>query len=146
MSRKLKIGLDLHGVIDLYPALFSRMSKNLANEGAEIHIITGQEKEKIIPKLEKYQITYDHLFSIVDYHFERGTEMWKDCKGTWWMDERFWLRSKGDYMDRAHIDIHFDDSFEYAKFVPPFCTFILVPKTNFELFAVNMSDWWFDAH
>ena len=68
-----------------------------------------------------------------------GTKMWQNDKGTWWMDEKDWVRSKGDYIHREKVDIHFDDSWEYANFIPDSCTFILVPKTNFRLFGWESS-------
>ncbi len=138
---KVKIGLDIHGVIDHFPNFFSEMTEKLAYN-AEIHIITGQEAEKVISKLEIFNITYHKLFSIVDYHREaKDTEMWQDSNKTWWMNEKEWLASKGMYIAKEHIDIHFDDTLEYAQYIPSFCTFILVPKYcySFEIFARTLT-------
>jgi hypothetical protein len=110
------------------------MSHNLLNAGHEIHIITGQEWDKVKCKVEEARVVYTHHFSIVDYHKEIGTKMWQDKKGTWWMENETWVRSKGDYIHREHIDIHFDNSWEYANYVPDFCSFVLVPKDNFHAF------------
>jgi len=131
----MKIGLDLHGCIDKYPIIFRQLSNKLYESGHEIHVITGQEWDKVEPEVEKACIQFTHHFSIVDYHKALGTEMWKNDKGTWQMDEKDWVRSKGDYIHREHIDIHFDNSWEYAIFVPDFCTFILVPKSGFHEFV-----------
>lgn len=128
----MKIGLDVHGCIDLYPSIFARLSKTLIHNGHEVHIITGQEWERVGKKVDKNGVRYSHHFSIVDYHLSIGTKMWQDEKKTWWMDEKIWIRSKGDYIHRSQIDVHFDDSYEYAEYCPEFCTFILVPKTNFD--------------
>jgi len=126
----MKVGIDLHGVIDLYPKLFESMSRKLMMDGNEIHIITGQSWKEAEPQVKKCRISFSHYFSIVDYHLAQGTSMIKDKKG-WHMDSKLWIRSKGDYMCRENIDIHFDDSYEYANYCPEFCTFILVPKKNF---------------
>lgn len=57
--------------------------------------------------------------------------MWQDDKKTWWCDEKTWIRSKGDYIHREHIDVHFDDTLDFARFIPNTCTFVLVPKMGF---------------
>ena len=128
----MKIGLDIHGVIDLYPDRFRYLSHRLVSQGHEVHIITGQEWDKAKKTVEDNGITYTHHFSIVDHHRAHGTEMWQDGKGTWWMDNTTWVSSKGLYIHANTIDIHFDDSHEYGEYVPDTCTFILVPKTNFQ--------------
>ena len=129
------IGLDVHGVIDKYPEIFSVFSREAADRGHKIFIITGQPKEEVLPELTKYKIIYDHIFSIVDYHKQIiGTKMWLGPKGTWYCDDVVWNRTKGDYIAEMHIDIHFDDTVDYANWIPDTCTFILVPKTNFQAF------------
>jgi len=130
----MNVGIDVHGVIDLYPSAFKIITANLVKDFHGVHIITGQEWEKIKPMIDDLGIQYTHHFSIVDYHRNKGTKMWKDKKGTFWMDEMEWVRSKGDYIHRENIDIHFDDTWEYANFIPNTCTFILVPKKNFHAF------------
>jgi len=128
----MKVGLDIHGVIDRYPDKFYRLSKNLVDNGHEVHIVTGQEWVNVRGEVERAGVLYTHHFSIVDHHLNIRTKMTQDAKDTWWMDEGIWLRSKGDYIHRAGIDIHFDDSYEYGQYIPDTCTFVLVPKTNFE--------------
>ena len=129
-----KVGLDIHGVIDTYPDLFSYISERLIRCKWEVHIITGQEKEKALPQVLEAKVSYTHFYSIVDYHREQGTHMWQDEKGTWWMGPDYWLSSKGDYCKREEIDVHFDDSVEYAQFMPETCNFVLVSKSNFDKF------------
>ncbi len=102
----MKIGLDIHGVIDTYPEQFRSMSANLMMNGHEVHIITGQEWDKVKAKVEKFKISYSHHFSIVDYHLSIGTKMKKDSRGTWWMDEKTWVMSKGLYIKRKKIDVY----------------------------------------
>jgi hypothetical protein len=128
----MRIGLDLHGCIDRYPIYFECLTWNLINKGHEIHIITGQEWDKAEPQVNRYKISYTHSFSIVDYHKGIGTKMWKDSKDTWWLDETLWLKSKGDYIRKAKVDIHFDDGVRYAQYMPPTCIFVLVSKKGFD--------------
>lgn len=130
----MRIGLDFHGVCDLYPIDIANMAENLKDAGHEIIIITGQEEEKIVQKILALPklIKYDKIFSIVDYHKSIKTKMWQDDKKTWWMDSYEWIITKGDFCEREKINIHFDDSVDYAKFMPCFTTFVLVPKIGFE--------------
>ena len=132
MKDKLKIGIDLHGVADLYPEQFKHWSYVWIVNGHEVHLITGSPWKDAKKTVKDLGISYSHYFSTVDYHRSIFTEMWKK-DGTWWMEEKTWARSKGDYLHRERIDIHFDDQHEYANWVPDFCTFILVPKKNFIL-------------
>lgn len=129
----MKIGIDIHNCIDLYPDVFRVLAERLIADNHEIHIITGQEWEKVYHKVDKYQVPYTHRFSIVDYHKSIGTKMWQDKKGTWWCDEKIWVRSKGNYICREGITVHFDDTLEYANYLPDTCTFVLVPKKGFDV-------------
>lgn len=138
-TNNLHIGLDVHGVINQYPYIFKQFSLILRENGCRVSIITGQEWEKVGPEVDKLGIFYTDHFSIVDYHRNLGTKMWQSDKGTWWMEDTDWVRSKGDYIFREKVDIHFDDSWEYANYVPNFCTFVLVPKENFRLFGWESS-------
>jgi hypothetical protein len=129
----MKIGLDVHKVIDKYPRLFSLATHKWLDLGWEIHIVTGQERSVVEPELHGLNVVFTHFFSIVDYHLEVGTEMWDDDpRGSgWWMHKEDWLPSKGRYARQAGLDVHYDDSIEYAQFFPDTCTFIWV-RNNFE--------------
>jgi len=132
----MNVGFDIHGCIDLYSEFFSKLSKNLVKQGHNVHIVTGQEWDRVKGKVHKANVLYSHHFSVVDYHKSIGTEMvnkkehWQ-TEDQWFMDEKIWVRTKGDYIARENIHLHFDDSVEYAEYMPKFCTFILVPKKGF---------------
>ena len=128
----LNIGLDVHGVIDRYPELFSTLTKLWQREGHVIHIITGQEWENVEPQVAKYDITYHNHYSIVDFHKSIGTRMWvRSDKEGWWMDRNSWNCSKGNYATYHGLNLHFDDTSIYANSFPEWCTFIHVPKEGF---------------
>lgn len=126
------VGIDIHGVVDLYPEIFSKLSHQLIERRHIVSIITGQEWDKAKKTVELHNIIYSNSFSIVDHHRKQGTPMWQNSDGSWQMDDQIWCSSKGLYCMANHVDIHFDDSVEYAEYVPDFCTFILVPKKNFQ--------------
>lgn len=131
----MKIGLDIHGCIDLYPNIFSELSHQWRDAGHEIHIITGKEWGLSEDTVEDCGVVYDKHFSIVDHHLHKSTiKMWNDDpRGDgWWMDYAWWVRSKGAYAKDVGIDVHFDDSQDYLQFFPKSCTYVIVPPKGFK--------------
>lgn len=121
----MKLGLDVHGVIDAEPAFFSFLSKTILLANGEVHIITGTEdSEHLRTTLTQLNIHYTHFFSISSYHKSIGTKMWYTDPNNPWCDEVVWNRTKGDYCARNKIDFHIDDSPEYQQyFTTPFLLF-----------------------
>lgn len=130
------IGLDIHGVIDKHAGLFQHFAMEWKKNGDKIYIITGQSWNEVKHTVHEAGIPYHGHFSIVDHHRNIKTEMSMDTKGRYWMDKEVWERSKGDYCERMHIDIHFDDSLEYGQYMPSSCTFVHIPRemTSYNLF------------
>jgi hypothetical protein len=122
---KLKIGLDIHGVIEASPSLFSKISQLVVRDGGEVHILTGIPLSKtVLNDLKKYKIKYTHLFSILDYHQELGTPIKWDKNGNGSIDPYLWDKTKSDYCRKHKIDLHFDDSNVYGYFfTTPFTRF-----------------------
>jgi len=127
----MKIGVDIHQTIDIYPKLFAELTQKWLFKGHEIHIITGQPWAKAIQTIYENKISFTHHFSIVDHHLDIKTPM-EYRNGSWWMDEKIWLRSKGDYCSYNLVDIHFDDQVEYARYFPESCEVVIVPPEGFE--------------
>ena len=123
--RKLKIGLDIHGVIDSKPEFFEIFSKTLVDAGHEVHILTGPHiSDKLKEYLKKLNISYTHLFSISDYHKEKGTEIHYDDKGDPHLDRWAWDSAKAEYAQQHELDLHFDDSDQYKYwFTTPYCRY-----------------------
>jgi len=125
----MKIGLDIHGVIDAEPKIFSSLSHDCVKKRWEVHIITGQEDTPELRRiLAEYNIAYTHLFSITTYHKSIGTIITQDDDENPWMDEPLWNKSKGEYCARNNIDIHIDDSYTYGKYFET--TYIKFIKTT----------------
>jgi len=115
-NKKIKIGIDIHGVIDTDPAFFKVLTELLVNNGHEVHIITGSKIEREIPQLKKHGISYTHLFSITDHHIKNGTKISWDKKNNPHLDTYLWDKTKAQYCKEQNIDMHFDDSDTYNYF------------------------------
>lgn len=131
--KALKIGLDIHGVIDQQREFFSALTKVLVecNEKLghqhEIHVLTGPKWEHLKPD-DLTDIAYTHFFSIVSHNEEAGTPM-RWTKGPnnedfAWINEDSWNRTKGEYCAKHGIDIMLDDSDVYHEhFLTPYARF-----------------------
>jgi len=139
----MNIGLDIHGCIDKYPSEFRELTHRWYRNKHSIYIITGQSWSEVVDEVDGAGVAYTDTFSIVDHHLKIWTPMWKnDPRGKgWWMDATTWLLSKGTYCQESNINIHFDDTLEYAQYFPRSnCSFILVPKTGFDKIYKSFMD------
>ena len=105
----MKVGLDFHGVIDIHPEKFSRLSKVLVEAGCEVHIMTGNRLDEDFKGiLGQLGICYTHLYSLTDHLIEKyGREMVFPTEE--------WNKLKHTYAMEHGLDIIFDDSDEYHK-------------------------------
>jgi len=55
---------------------------------------------------------------------ESGVYMWQDEKETWWCSEGEWWASKGMICRECGIDLIFDDSYRYKKYMPKSTIFV----------------------
>ncbi|MFT7562290.1 MAG: hypothetical protein ACI93R_004225 [Flavobacteriales bacterium] len=115
MKNPLKIGLDIHGVIDTFPLKFKLLAAALIKDGCEVHIVTGLKKEPSIDKLlEDAGIRFTHYFSIVTHLQENGVKVeWRD--GLPYADEERWNLAKSEYCKAQGIDFMYDDSPTYLS-------------------------------
>lgn len=124
----MKLGLDIHGVIDANRPFFSQLTALLkeCNEklghNHEVHVLTGTRKAELKPD-ELKDIWHTHFFSIVDHHVKNGTEVeWVD--GSAWMSDYDWDRTKADYARLVGLDLMIDDSEVYHHFfTTPYAVF-----------------------
>lgn len=109
----LKVGLDVHGVIDTFPEIFRELSRILITNGHEVHIITGLKKSgHIEEELAKSRIHYTHYFSIVDQLEHDGIKIdW--INDLPWAPDKEWNVAKRNYCDRVGITFMIDDSYVY---------------------------------
>lgn len=118
----MKLGLDVHGVIDRHPEMFSMMAKSVIEDGGEVHIITGtKEDQSLHDLLILHDIPYTEIFSVTDQLLFEEYEHSFDEHSRPVFEDSIWNRTKGDYCSLWNIDIHFDDTPEYAiHFSTPF--------------------------
>lgn len=119
----IKIGLDLHGVINTDWEFFSELTKIIIFEGGiypgdnQVHILTGSSDSlKVREELRDNQIYYTHFFSITDWCKSKGVPVEYGPDGTPWADDYWWDRAKGDYAREQNLDLVLDDSGRYFDF------------------------------
>lgn len=139
----MKIAIDIHGAIDVYPRFFSWLTKTLHFLGVEIHITTGVvDSWDLRLQLGQWGIRYDYLFSITSYHKLIGTPIRWDEDGDPWIEETAWNRTKGDYCHRKRINYAIDDTIAYKKYFVE-TKFILFGKGNKDNKEIGLpfADW-----
>jgi 8-oxo-dGTP diphosphatase len=126
---RFKLGIDIHGVLDTYPALLLNLAKLVKANGGEIHIMTGSSLIDVREQLISYtgDVWWDKVFSISDYVIKRGA--WRDDKGHVWTNDIDWNRAKGDYGKENNITLHIDDSPDYGQYFEK-GTFLLMNGYN----------------
>lgn len=125
----IKLGLDIHGVIDKAPELFTLISKL----PVEVHIITGikQELDDQVPE----DLEYDYWFSIHQHLEDEGVEFRIDEKGRPWCDATLWDNAKAEYCKKHNITMLIDDSPHYAD------TFSALDTLYLQLTNTNRDNW-----
>ncbi len=127
-SKKYKISLDFHGVLDAMPDFFSFLTNAIVSSGGEVHIVTGGSwTDEMVSYFEKNGIKFTHHFSVYDYLIESKTPIigeveFPDGKTQKKFENGSWDKVKGEYCKRNGISLHFDDTLIYNDFFEtPFC-------------------------
>lgn len=154
----MKLGLDIHGVIDADYKLFSKVTRKLMNNLSnkqirnamydndvlknEVHIITGVSiTDRLQEFLERKGIVWSHMFSIHDYHQMMGTPMiYKYGDKTQpLIDDVLWNATKAQYCRRAGIDLHIDDSTMYGRYFKDIPTQYLIYNKSINDFLITLT-------
>jgi hypothetical protein len=114
----MKLGFDIHGVIDTFDVFPKLIEKLLDHSDVEVHVMSGlpysQFEEQIGHLVDLSKVKH---FSITDYLVGRpDVEVWWDDEGMPWADPLAWNRAKADYCAEMGIDVLFDDSPTYGKY------------------------------
>lgn len=118
-SKRIKVGLDIHGVIDIAPEFFTLLSKL----PVEIHIITGI-KESLDDRVPN-DLEYDYWFSIHQACEDLNIEINYDEHNRPLVDADVWNKQKAIYCKENGINLMIDDSPTYAKTFEGLDTFYL---------------------
>lgn len=121
----IKLGIDVHGVLDTAPHFFAMLSRLLVENGHEVHILTGAEKTEELETFlrETLGLSWTHFFSVTSFHKEAGTEI-TYIYGNPYMDNQIWNQAKSKYCSENDIQLHIDDSDIYGKyFTTPYAKF-----------------------
>lgn len=122
-TKKLKIGIDYHGVIDQHPEYFALFCKEAISRGHKIYVITGGPSKDVAVKLGEFNNPYNEIFAIVDFYGQSSLMNFSD-DGKYKISDELWNKAKGEYCRKEKIDIHIDDSQEYIKwFTTPYCLY-----------------------
>ena len=123
----MKLGLDIHGVIDSNPKSFAFMSQSVISNNGEVHIITGGSwTTELENQLKDYGIRWTSHFSVYDYLLDSGidsigTIQFPDGTIQKKFDYELWDTIKAGYCRSNEIDLHIDDTEVYSKyFTTPF--------------------------
>lgn len=122
-QKRLKIGIDYHGVIDQNPQYFRELACELIRRGHEVHIITGGPCEAITQALKKMKFCYTRSFAILDHYEGQGIVQY-GSDGGFHIEDELWDSAKAKYCKARNIDLHIDDSQTYLKyFKTPYCCY-----------------------
>jgi len=121
MAEPIKVGVDLHGVIDANTSLFRYLSFILKQGDVKIYVISGPPTENVKKELEALNLVegthYDEIYTIVDFlQTQPDIEMWKDEKDTWWTDDENWWGSKAKICKILGIDVMIDNTDKYMSY------------------------------
>lgn len=113
----IKLGIDVHGVADTAPHLFSELSRLLVENGHEVHILTGAEQTEALEHELRHvlKLSWTHFFSTTTYHKNAGTQI-TYIEGNPYMDNKVWNRAKAEYCNKHGVQLHIDDSDVYGKY------------------------------
>ena len=136
----IKLGLDLHGVVDAAPIFFSHLADVMRYRGHEIYIVTGREDcAKLREELEECSMSsklYNGILSITSYQKALGTPVHylDGRKSQPMMEPKVWNPTKAMLCATAGIDIMIDDSTLYEPYFRDI-------KTQYIVYSAAVMEW-----
>jgi len=147
----IRIGLDLHGVIDKDPEFFVDLSNNMISNGNEVYVITGQEiNDDLFTQLKNCGMMgknligswryFNDILSVTTYRKKQGVEIWHldGRESQPMMDEHIWETTKAVLCFENKIDIMIDDSINYEKTFKNIDTHYIIYNDSMKEFLKNM--------
>ena len=116
----MKIGLDLHGVVNDMPDAFKFITESIIKNGGEVHILTGSTTKKAYVELSllgfEYGKHYTHIMGLPNYLSNKGCKVIgfnKEFQNNEFSTED-WNKAKAIYCSENKINLHLDDTIEYG--------------------------------
>ena len=133
----IKLGLDLHGVVDAAPKFFSSLAGRMVDRGHEIYIVTGREDNVELRKeIDACRVDYNGILSITTYQKAQGTPVsyLNGRKSQPMMEPKVWNPTKAMLCATAGIDIMIDDSTLYEPYFRDI-------KTQYIVYSAAVMEW-----
>jgi hypothetical protein len=135
----MKLGLDVHGVVDKDPSRFIKLAREVRRDGGEVILITGHPiDEQLYEELAACGFDeYDQIVSVQDELEKLGYPvLCLDRHGRNHYDDTAWASFKGIFCKEHGIDFHIDDTAHYLDFFETPCAlykdgnFVIFPHTS----------------
>ena len=131
MVKRIKIGIDYHGVITANPDFFRKFNRLAMERGCKIYVLSGGSGADIKKFLQSHEIAYSVVWSMLDYFANQNMVSYLP-DGSFQVQDALWNEAKAKYCLENGIDFHIDDSALYGQtFETPFCLYDERQKTCF---------------
>jgi hypothetical protein len=121
---------DLHGVLDADPVFYKAILQMYVAQGHTVSVMSGPEKKKVLTTLKDLgyirEVHFHHVISILEYLRFCKVTLTTDSDGNVWADYINWWSSKGKLCKEFEVDAIYDNSPEYAEFMPDTTRFFLI--------------------
>lgn len=123
------VSFDLHGVINHDIDYFIELSNDIRNIGGKVYVISGSSMEEMKEQLEELKFPCDGMFSATDFLIEEGFDWKLDKHGRPSFKTESWNAAKGMIIRKLNeskgikIVKHYDDTFDYGKYMPSWTMF-----------------------
>lgn len=113
----MKLGLDIHGVIDKNPDKYAALARSVRMNGGRVIIITGQSDTPTLrAQVSNLGVVFDEFVSIQDQLLALGAEVIGYEEGRPIFKPEQWNNFKGAYCAMNNVDLMIDDSPEYRLY------------------------------
>lgn len=124
----MKLGIDYHGVLNTNPLFFRQFNTLALQNRHQIFIISGSKQQDVQAYLNRHDIPFSYIFSLLDYFEVRDLVTFYD-NGSFFVPDELWNKAKAQFCAANNISVHIDDSVLYGTyFKTPFCLY--APKNK----------------
>jgi hypothetical protein len=112
----MRIAIDIHGTIDRDPKFWNKIIDMFHAMCADVYILSGPERDKIVGRLISLNINIHKLkgiLSMADWIKNRTDAHYWYVDGNFWTDKETWNKTKAVICSVKMIDVIIDDKLEY---------------------------------